>query len=181
MRFVVQSHSDATGGHYDLMLEDGAALATWRIDRLPVDIAPGQAIDAVELPAHRLAYLSYEGPISSGRGEVKIALAGEYETLRRGQDEWEFELKIDRARRSLSDACEGFCGRETPGAAPTAGAGEPACPGQASIGSPAVAAGSDGSAYGTHSSAGEPARPAQCLFTIVRMAGTRWRLQAMRR
>jgi hypothetical protein len=95
MRFVVQSHSDPAGRHYDLMLEDGRALATWRIDRLISELAPGEAIDAIELPPHRLAYLSYEGPVSGNRGEVEIALAGEYETVCRGDDEWEFELRND--------------------------------------------------------------------------------------
>jgi hypothetical protein len=93
MRFVVQSHSASDGEHYDLMLEDGPALATWRIDRLPGDLAAGESIDAIELPPHRLAYLDYEGPISGGRGSVKIADAGEYVTLQRGPDEWHFELK----------------------------------------------------------------------------------------
>ena len=42
-RFVIQKHTAPTGDHYDLMLEAGDALATWRIDCPPGDLAEGES------------------------------------------------------------------------------------------------------------------------------------------
>ena len=67
-RFVIQKHTTGGASHYDLMLEAGGALATWRLRRLPTVMKPGGSMPAQALPDHRLAYLSYEGEISGGRG-----------------------------------------------------------------------------------------------------------------
>jgi hypothetical protein len=75
-RFVILEH-DHPELHWDLMLEAGAALRTWRLARPPQ--APGEAIDATALPDHRPHYLDYEGPVSGGRGTVKRWDAGWYE------------------------------------------------------------------------------------------------------
>ena len=53
--------------HWDLMFEWGDALRTWAIEQVP-DSTPPQT--ALELPRHRLAYLTYEGPVSGNRGFV---------------------------------------------------------------------------------------------------------------
>ena len=87
-----------SGSHYDLMLEAGGALATWRIARLPMEIKPGDSIAAQALPDHRLAYLSYRGPVSGGRGEVMIAAAGTYRLLGRSDQAWDFELRSEKVR-----------------------------------------------------------------------------------
>jgi len=57
------------------MLENEAALRTWRLDRPPGDTGP---IEAQPLPDHRLAYLDYEGPVSRNRGTVRRFDRGEY-------------------------------------------------------------------------------------------------------
>src|ERR1700704_4821039 len=77
-RFVILEH-DHPVLHWDLMLEAGTALRTWRLARAPS--APGEVIDALALPDHRLFYLDYEGPVSGGRGVVKRWDAGEYEPM----------------------------------------------------------------------------------------------------
>jgi hypothetical protein len=82
-RFVLLRHDlppeAATLGHWDLMLQQGNALLTWRLETIPWawrrHEAPAVSVDppqfaAVRLDDHRLAYLDYEGPVSSGRGEV---------------------------------------------------------------------------------------------------------------
>jgi hypothetical protein len=53
--------------HWDLMLEDGGVLRTWALVVAP---EVGTAIRARALPDHRLAYLTYEGPVSGNRGHV---------------------------------------------------------------------------------------------------------------
>lgn len=70
-RYVILRHELPPGTarpvHWDLMLEAGPDLRTWALAEPP---AAGQAIRAEPLPAHRLAYLAYEGPVSGERGTV---------------------------------------------------------------------------------------------------------------
>jgi hypothetical protein len=95
-RFVILEH-DHPQLHWDLMLEAGAALRTWRLTRAPS--TPGEAIDALALPDHRLEYLDYEGPVSGGRGAVKRWDAGDYDTLpARGAEELCVRLHGTRVR-----------------------------------------------------------------------------------
>lgn len=65
-RFVVLEH-DHPHLHWDLMLEKGEVLRTWRLASPPT---AGQDIAAEAIGDHRLAYLDYEGPVSGGRGRV---------------------------------------------------------------------------------------------------------------
>ena len=74
-RFVILEH-DHPERHWDLMLETGPTLRTWRLAQPP---APGAPIAALALPDHRLDYLSYEGPVSGNRGTVVRWDAGWYE------------------------------------------------------------------------------------------------------
>ena len=78
-RFVVLRHECQPGfgkpSHWDLMLEDGAALLTWSLLELPTP--GGAAVAAQRLPEHRLVYLEFEGPLSRGRGEVRRVAAGD--------------------------------------------------------------------------------------------------------
>jgi hypothetical protein len=77
-RFVILEH-DYPKLHWDLMLEAGAALKTWRLAKPPE--TRGENIEAVPLPEHRLDYLDYEGPVSGARGNVKRWDGGTYELL----------------------------------------------------------------------------------------------------
>lgn len=65
-RFVILEH-DHPFLHWDLMLECGPILRTWR---LSAPLAAGSEITATATFDHRLIYLDYEGPISGGRGCV---------------------------------------------------------------------------------------------------------------
>jgi len=89
-RFVILEHVGHGPAHFDLMLEqDGAALATWQLDRVPGDLPAGGMMSARRLADHRREYLSYEGPVSRGRGRVRRVEAGTYELLRAGGGLWE--------------------------------------------------------------------------------------------
>jgi hypothetical protein len=66
-RFVILEHDHPTL-HWDLMLQAGETLRTWRLARAPVH--PGEAIQATAIGDHRPVYLDYEGPVSGGRGKV---------------------------------------------------------------------------------------------------------------
>jgi hypothetical protein len=66
-RFVVLEH-DHPHLHWDLMLQAGEKLRSWRLAEPP---APDRLIAADPIGDHRRAYLDYEGPVSGGRGHVK--------------------------------------------------------------------------------------------------------------
>jgi len=75
-RFVILAH-DHPFVHWDLMLEAGGTLRTWRLLAEP---AADRIIGAEALPDHRLHYLEYEGPVSGGRGTVTRWEAGRHDT-----------------------------------------------------------------------------------------------------
>jgi DNA polymerase Ligase (LigD) len=73
-RFVILEH-DHPDLHWDLMLEAGDILQTWRLAQAPDGSQP---IDATALGDHRVVYLDYEGPVSGNRGTVKRWDAGSF-------------------------------------------------------------------------------------------------------
>ena len=88
-RFVVLIH-DHPELHWDFMLENEAALRTWRLAHQPLEPGP---IKAEVLADHRLAYLHYEGPVSGNRGTV------------RRFDRGEFALVTESAERIVIELC----------------------------------------------------------------------------
>ncbi len=75
-RFAVLAH-DHPQPHWDLLLERGHRLRTWRLEK---PLTAGAVIAAEALPDHRLIYLDYEGPVSGDRGTVTRHDQGDYET-----------------------------------------------------------------------------------------------------
>jgi hypothetical protein len=92
-KFVIQKHVGHGTDHYDFMLRMGPSLATWQIHRLPQALAVGECEPARKLPDHRLAYLTYEGEVSRGRGRVCPVAAGEYELVVNEPDRCCVDLK----------------------------------------------------------------------------------------
>jgi hypothetical protein len=68
-RFVVLRHVDREGTHFDLMIESGERLATWK-GGLPPESCQDAAWKCRRIGDHRREYLEYEGPVSGDRGEV---------------------------------------------------------------------------------------------------------------
>jgi len=103
-RFVIQQH-DRQGEprHWDLMLEQGDGLKTFRLDLAPAELVNSQA-KATPIEDHPIRFLTYEGPVNKGLGRVKIAEKGTYITLAREDDSWELELdgQILKGRFSLT-------------------------------------------------------------------------------
>jgi len=84
-RFVLLHHTGIEAPHYDLMLQmpDLERLPTWRLPPLPIERWPASSglnpicFNCERLPDHRVAYLTYEGPVSNNRGQVvRIGAAG---------------------------------------------------------------------------------------------------------
>lgn len=93
-RFVILDH-DHPFPHRDLMLEAGGRLRTWRLVGDPLSHEP---IVAEPLGDHRIEYLSYQGPVSGGRGSVSRWDAGEYRIVVESPDELALELLGTKCR-----------------------------------------------------------------------------------
>lgn len=76
-KFVIQKHIKEADIHWDLMLESGVCLWTWRVDKGPGQILQGGA-KAIKILDHPLKFLSYEGAVNNGKGNVQIADSGTY-------------------------------------------------------------------------------------------------------
>jgi hypothetical protein len=97
-RFVILEHAHPRGLHYDFMLEAGESLKTWELPEPP---ASGRELLAKTLPAQRLAYLNYEGPISGGRGAVKQWDKGSYRLIEQLNESITVELFGEKIRGNL--------------------------------------------------------------------------------
>lgn len=93
MSFVILLHSGHGADHYDLMVQQGPALATWQLADDPRTLPVGQSRPAHRLADHRLAYLDYEGPVSRGRGEVRRVLAGLCRIVQCHPTHWKVEME----------------------------------------------------------------------------------------
>lgn len=89
-QYVILRH-DHPELHWDLMLEEGDVLKTWRLPQPPeIDPASDETsldLIAEALPDHRLVYLEYEGPVSGDRGEVNRWDRGTFTLLERSEDQ----------------------------------------------------------------------------------------------
>lgn len=104
-RFVLQEH-DHPFLHYDLMIEVGDVLWTWRLD---VALPPGERLAACRIADHRCAYLDYEGPVSGNRGTVRRVDGGEYDWVERQADRLVLQV---RGRRAVGRLVLGRTGDE---------------------------------------------------------------------
>ena len=94
--FVIHLHTGYGPAHYDLMVEQEEALATWQLSGSPGELQPGDACPARRLPDHRKAYLTYEGPVSRGRGEVERIDRGTCQAIEAEEARWHIRLEGGR-------------------------------------------------------------------------------------
>ena len=90
-KFVIQQHTTAASTHWDLMLESGDHLQTWRLEKNPEEI-PSHSTKAVKIFDHPLKFLTYEGPVNKGKGRVQIADAGTFEVMHENDERIELDL-----------------------------------------------------------------------------------------
>lgn len=91
-RYVILEHDHPTL-HWDLMLEAGEVLRTWRLSAPPV---MSQAVSATKSFDHRRQYLDYEGPVSGDRGLVKRWDAGTFVWL--GEEDNQVAVQLAGSR-----------------------------------------------------------------------------------
>ena len=88
VRFVVLMHTDREGVHFDLMVDTGELLATWKCPR-PPETAAESDLSCIRLKDHRRQYLDYEGAVSGDRGEVRRHDQGACVVHRQAPQGWE--------------------------------------------------------------------------------------------
>jgi len=91
-RFVVQEHTTPDGVHWDLMLEKGKVLTTFRLEQPPEAVSTG-TIRATKIFDHPLKFLTYEGPVQKGTGKVRIVDRGVCNVSDEGEDVLALELR----------------------------------------------------------------------------------------
>ena len=96
-RFVIQEHRRGDDVHWDLMLEVSDVLLTWRLNIPPAQITVHPA-KAIKISDHPLRFLTYQGPVQNGAGNVKIADSGTY----RRSDETSDKIELNLAGRVLN-------------------------------------------------------------------------------
>ena len=111
-RFAILAHDFPTP-HWDLFLEAGSFLRSWR---LPILIDIETTFVAEPMPNHRLLYLDYEGPVSGGRGSVARVDAGTFAWELDQPDHAEVQLlgKVFVGRLILMKTVEQWLGRFEP-------------------------------------------------------------------
>ncbi len=93
-KFVVQEHATPEGIHWDLMLERDGVLLTFRLEDEPAQSLERE-VRAVKIFDHPLRFLTYEGPVQKGAGNVRIVDRGVYEC--RSQSENLLVIDLDGA------------------------------------------------------------------------------------
>ncbi len=84
-RFVIQEHKAGTEVHWDFMFESDCTLQTYRLDKAPDEILHNGS-HAVKIFDHSLKFLTYQGPVNNGRGNVCIVETGTYQILQEKHD-----------------------------------------------------------------------------------------------
>ena len=102
-KFVIQKHTKGEAVHWDLMLEAGQVLETYRIDLPPEEIS-GKLVEAVKIFDHSVKFLTYQGSVEQGKGLVEIADSGIYRIISKtdAQTEFQFEGKILKGKFALT-------------------------------------------------------------------------------
>lgn len=90
LRFAVLRHEgNVDGPHWDLLVEaerGALRLPTWRLPRWGDPGEEAVTLEAMRLPDHRRAYLTYEGEVSGGRGHVRRVAEGSVTVEAWGKD-----------------------------------------------------------------------------------------------
>ena len=90
-RFVIQEHTRGTDVHWDFMLESGETLQTYRLDKAPKEVLH-QTAKAVKIFNHPLKFLTYQGPVNKGTGNVRLTEAGTYQIIHQKHNQIELNL-----------------------------------------------------------------------------------------
>lgn len=92
MQFVILEHQKQNEPiHWDLMLEQPHGLKTFRLETALQDLLT-QPCRVTPIFDHARRFLSYEGPVQKGLGQVKRVETGLYETISQTEQYWTVNL-----------------------------------------------------------------------------------------
>ncbi|MCI0499256.1 MAG: hypothetical protein L0Y36_06210 [Planctomycetales bacterium] len=91
-QFVIQEHTSPQCVHWDLMLEMGNILWTWRLNTSPADIGE-DPVTAERIADHPLRFLTHEGPVQNNTARVEIRDKGTYRLHKQTENELLLELE----------------------------------------------------------------------------------------
>lgn len=91
LQFVVQHHNTGTACHWDLMLEQPCALATWHVPIPPERIAH-TPLPVERMPDHPKRFLTYQGPLRHHPGSVRIHDRGTYALVTQSENSWRISI-----------------------------------------------------------------------------------------
>lgn len=74
-RYVIQKHTKPDDTHWDLMIELRGILVTWRVNIGPEQMQTSTC-SVTKIHDHDLKFLTYNGPVNKGTGNVTIADSG---------------------------------------------------------------------------------------------------------
>jgi bifunctional non-homologous end joining protein LigD len=110
-KFVVQRHERQNEPtHWDLMLEAGDLLETYRIGEPPEQWGR-KPIEAARIFDHPLKFLTYEGSVNKGKGSVKIADSGTYRFVSQNENQLILEISGEILRGAFTFATGGGLAR----------------------------------------------------------------------
>ena len=90
-RFVIQKHTTGRDVHWDFMLESSGILQTYRLDKAPQQVIHSPA-NAVKIFDHPLKFLTYQGLVNKGRGNVRIIESGTYKIVHQAHNRIKLNL-----------------------------------------------------------------------------------------
>ncbi|MCE5341840.1 MAG: hypothetical protein LLF92_12065 [Planctomycetaceae bacterium] len=73
--FVIHKHTRGDDIHWDLMIEYGDVLKTWRLDNPPEKLA-SEKTKATPIQDHDKKFLTYQGSVNNGTGTAEIVDEG---------------------------------------------------------------------------------------------------------
>jgi hypothetical protein len=69
-RFVIHKHTQEGQTHWDLMIEQGDCLKTWRLENPPEKLAK-EKTKTTPIFDHDKKFLTYQGPVNNSKGTVE--------------------------------------------------------------------------------------------------------------
>lgn len=79
-KFVIHKHTRGNDIHWDLMIEWGEVLKTWRLDNPPEKLN-SEKTKATPIQDHDKKFLTYQGPVNNGTGTAEIVDEGYCEII----------------------------------------------------------------------------------------------------
>jgi hypothetical protein len=92
--YVILKHTAPGDIHWDFMLETGDHLSTWRVS-IPPNKLCCTCADAEKIFDHSKKFLTYQGPVNKGKGNVIIEDEGIYSIIRENEDELQIKIKAN--------------------------------------------------------------------------------------